>query len=572
MAQADLLQQPPTAVSRARREGAEARQNLRDHLGIVLTSADRWFDAAAVALLILVAAVAALTFWDYGLGWDDYTHSEYGALLLRLYDSGFADRRALSFVNLYAYGGGFDMFAALAAKVLPFDLFETRRLCGALIGLVGLAITWRIGRRLGGPLAGLIGLALLATCPLYYGHMFMNAKDAPFAVAMAVMLLGLVRTLEEYPAPSATTATIFGLGLGLSMGTRVLGDFAPIYALAGLLFIVAQETKRLGAFALAKRDAFRFILTLLPALVLAYAVMALVWPWSAVSPLNPLRAVAYFSHFFEKPWKEMFAGVPVAVPDMPRTYVPSLFALTMPVILLVLGALGIAGGVLALTRRNMPAGWRAGILVTALAATVPILVALLTRPAMYNGIRHFVFVTPPLAVVGGLAGAWIISRFAAVSRLAGAAASAAIAFGLAVPTIDMIRLHPYEYTHFNILAGGVRAADDHYMLDYWGLAFKQAADELRAKLQEKSEVAPSNRRWRIAVCGPQRPAQVELGPDFVTSGDPAGADFAMMLGEFYCLKLNAPIVVEVERDGVIFARVYDIRGRSIRSLLTLPAP
>ena len=572
MAQADLLQQVPTAAGRARRQRAEPHQSLREHLGIVLTAADRWFDAAAVALLILVALVAALSFRDYGLGWDDYTHSEYGALLLRLYNSGFADRRALSFVNLYAYGGGFDMFAALAAKVLPFDLFETRRLCGALIGLAGLAITWRIGRRLGGPLAGLLAVALLATCPLYYGHMFMNAKDAPFAVAMAVMLLGLVRALQEYPAPSATTVTIFGLGLGLSMGTRVLGDFAPIYALAGLALILVVETRRAGAFAPAKRNAVRFILTLLPGLVLAYAVMALVWPWSVVSPLNPLRAVAYFSHFFEKPWKEMFAGVPVAVPDMPRTYVPWLFALTMPVILLVLGALGIAGGALALTRRNMPAGWRAGMLVIGLAATVPILVALLTRPAMYNGIRHFVFVAPPLAVVGGLAGAWIISRFAAMSHFAGAAASAAIVFGLALPTIDMIRLHPYEYTHFNKLAGGVRAADERYMLDYWGLAFKQAAEELRAKLQEKSEVAPSNRRWRMAVCGPQRPAQVELGPDFVTSGDPAGADFAMMLGEFYCLKLNAPVMVEVERDGVIFARVYDIRGRSIRSLLTLPAP
>jgi hypothetical protein len=44
------------------------------------------------------------------------------------------------------------------------------------------------------------------------------------------------------------------------------------------------------------------------------------------------------------------------------------------------------------------------------------------------------------------------------------------------------------------------------------------------------------------------------------------------LGEFYCLRLNAPVLVEIERDGVVFARVYDIRGRSITSLLTLPAP
>src|SRR6266550_2803505 len=115
-------------------------------------------DGLAVAVLVAIAVIAALTFRDYGLGWDDYTHSQYGALLLDLYQSNFADQRALSFVNLYMYGGGFDIIATLAAKVLPFDLLETRRLVGAAVGLVGLFATWRLGRRLGGPLAGLLGL------------------------------------------------------------------------------------------------------------------------------------------------------------------------------------------------------------------------------------------------------------------------------------------------------------------------------------------------------------------------------------------------------------------------------
>src|SRR6202789_3200350 len=132
-----------------------------------------------------LAIVAGATFRDYGLGWDDFTHSQYGSLLVSLYRSGFADRGALSFVNLYMYGGGFDIVATLAAKILPFGLFETRRLVGAAIGLIGLFVAWRLGRRLGGPFAGLISVILLAACPLYYGHMFMNAKDGPFAVTMA---------------------------------------------------------------------------------------------------------------------------------------------------------------------------------------------------------------------------------------------------------------------------------------------------------------------------------------------------------------------------------------------------
>jgi hypothetical protein len=105
----------------------------------VMVSADR----LAVLILAAVAIAAGITFRDYGLGWDDYTHSQYGDLLLKLYGSGFADMRALSFVNLYKYGGGFDMAAALAAKVLPFGLFETRRLVGAAVGMLGLFVTWR---------------------------------------------------------------------------------------------------------------------------------------------------------------------------------------------------------------------------------------------------------------------------------------------------------------------------------------------------------------------------------------------------------------------------------------------
>src|SRR5262249_53347576 len=156
------------------------------------------------------------------------------------------DRRALSFVNLYAYGGGFDMLSALLAKIVPFDLFETRRLAGALVGLAGLAATWRAARRGGGPLAGAVGVALLAPCPLFYGHMFMNAKDGPFAAAMAVCMLGLVRAFEEYPAPSAATGALAGVGIGLAIGTRILGGFAVLYAIVALLMIVAIESRREG--------------------------------------------------------------------------------------------------------------------------------------------------------------------------------------------------------------------------------------------------------------------------------------------------------------------------------------
>src|SRR3984957_19361274 len=202
-------------------------------------SKERIADGLALAIIAATAVIAALTFRDYGLGWDDYTHAEYGGLLLNLYASGFTDQRALSFVNLYAYGGGFDLLSALAAKVLPFDLFETRRLMGAIIGLIGVFITWRLGRRVGGPVAACIAVALLVMCPLYYGNMYINAKDAPFAVAMAFLTLALVRSFEEYPRPSPINCAMVGGAVGLAIGTRVLGGIGAINVLAALMLMFA---------------------------------------------------------------------------------------------------------------------------------------------------------------------------------------------------------------------------------------------------------------------------------------------------------------------------------------------
>ena len=64
---------------------------------------------------------------------------------------------------------------------------------------------------------------LVAVCPAFYGHIFMNPKDIPFAIAMVVLMLGLVRLVEEYPQPSPRTILIVGLGAGLAIGCRILG-------------------------------------------------------------------------------------------------------------------------------------------------------------------------------------------------------------------------------------------------------------------------------------------------------------------------------------------------------------
>jgi hypothetical protein len=268
----------------------------------------------------------------------------------------------------------------------------------------------------------------------------------------------------------------------------------------------------------------------------------------------------------------MFDGALVSVPDMPWSYLPTLFALQLPEVMLTLLVAAVVGTFMSLSRVDVSARRKTIFLMLTLAATLPLVIAMVKRPALYNGIRHFVFVIPPMAVLAGAAFARGMDWLKDNHRRWQPAALALFMFGLLLPLSEMIRLHPYEYTHFNHIAGTVRTADNYFMLDYWGLALKQASDGLREELVERQESPPQGRKWKVAVCGPQRPAQVALGPDFTIGWDSQSADFAMTLGEFYCKGLTAPVMVEIKRDDVVFARVYDIRGRAISTLLAIPAP
>lgn len=527
-------------------------------------------DMFAFACLIALSVIAGITFHDYGLNWDDYAHSHYGELLYAYYASGFSDTRAFQFSNLYYYGGGFDLAASILDRFTTTDLFESRRLMGAFVGIAGLVVVWRLARRIAGPVAGAAALVLLAITPLYYGHMFINAKDTPFAVAMIFLLYTFVRAFDEYPRPKPMTIVLFGVALGLLIGTRVIGGIAVFFAAAALLVYLLAETRTLG-FRLAAQRAATLVGRLALALPLAYVVMAIVWPWTVQAPLNPFRAVAYFSNFWEKPWKELYDGVQIMIPEMPRTYLPKLCLLKIPEIVGGLAIAGVAGSLVAIFRGLGTPAKRASLALLVAAALLPIILTVLTRPVLYNGIRHFLFVVPPMAVLGGIAAAYMFDKLNEYRRQAALAGATAFAMLVGVNVIDMVRIHPYQYALFNQVAGGVRGASERYMLDYWALGFKEASETLLEKIKEHKLMKPAARKWKVAVCGPPAVVALELGSDFEATNDAKGADFAVSLGTFYCAELYAPIINEVRRDNVVFARVYDIRRLNF-STTYVPAP
>jgi hypothetical protein len=539
------------------------------------------WDWAAVILLAGLFALILTTFRDYAISNDEVVQHVYGEKLLDFYRSGFADRSAFEYKNLFLYGGLFDLLAVLVAPALPYEVYETRHLLSALFGLGGIAGAWWLARSLAGPRAGLLAAVLLAVTGAWYGGMFNHTKDIPFAAGMIWALYFLTRIQAELPRPRLASVLLFGVALGVSLGLRVGGLLFILYAAVALAtwFALCRWPQRPSG-AVVLGEGVDVALRLVPGFLLAYALMAAFWPWSVQDPLNPLRALGDFSTFHYR-IDTVLAGDVMKMYDVPGTYLPIYLAIKMPVIMLI--GLVLAAGFAfadAWRRRGGRMGPGAKLTgaalapsLTAFVAIFPVVYFFLTEPPAYDGIRHFLFVVPPLAVLAALG----VDRAWAVLARRGPAELRAFASGLALllvaHAVVLARLHPHQYVDYNPLVGGVEGAQDDYVMDYWANSLPEATDALAAYVRREFGQRPIPRPFTVAVCT-ERTSFEAVAPSFLRwTSNWVTADFFIAPTHMNCdTATGGTVVHEVKRLGVVLGVVKDRRGLASRATGSAKTP
>jgi hypothetical protein len=229
----------------------------------------------------------------------------------------------------------------------------------------------------------------------------------------------------------------------------------------------------------------------------AWLVMLLAWPWAQEAPLTrPFQAIAYFRDIVaaqQVDFPVFYDGRFYRLSQVPRSYTLVWLLISLPEFVwtacLALPALGAAW-----RRRS---GWRAprALGIGLLDATLALALASTADPGViqYDGMRHFLFVLPPLMVllaVGLVAG---LARLGPRWRVGGIALVTSLWL---VTVADMLRLHPYEYTYFNRgLAGGLALAQGSYETDYLGLSYREAV-----RWVVEHVAPPPARPLRVAIC------------------------------------------------------------------------
>ncbi len=448
------------------------------------------------AFFVLLTLVGLLTSWNYGLPADEHSEQvilrenlkEYALRLLGEDSQAvqYYDRLGVRPISQSIEKDHGQSAYYLAAPLLQLETFAPQTLTAlwhAYTWLLFMAGCWAVYgfcREMGfGQGVACACVLLLSLAPRFFAEGHYNTKDmALLSLVLLTLWLGL-RLLKK---PCLARGLLFSLAGAMALNTKIVGGIAwGLVGLATVALITARKawSPRMLGVALGTVVGFLTIYALLtPAL----------WP-------NPAEYLAYAlqnaSGFTRWPGVVIFRGMVYdhAVNPLPRYYLPYMMLVTLPLYTLPLAAIGQIDALRAFLKGKDAAltSPRALMLpVLTLLWLLPLGYAMLTRPLVYNGWRHFYFIYAGVVLLAGVGLDWLRRLLSQKRRfLRGCTALLCLCFALSAVGIGLN--HPYQYGYYNPLAR--RNAEANMELDYWVVSTVNAMKQLCAS-QERDTLLP----------------------------------------------------------------------------------
>ena len=119
----------------------------------------------------------------------------------------------------------------------------------------------------------------------------------------------------------------------------------------------------------------------------------------------------------------------------------------------------------------------------------------------YTGMRHFLFVVPPLAALAGIGMHTCLIVLKQKDARSDSLRSLEWRPFLSGMPQTLVRLHPYEYLFYNSLVGGLEGASRRYATDYWVNIMPAAVKDLETYLDQTGISCQSDSTPTLYRCG-----------------------------------------------------------------------
>src|SRR5258707_5619996 len=149
--------------------------------------------------------------------------------------------------------------------------------------------------------------------------------------------------------------------------------------------------------------------------------------------------------------------------------------------------------------------------------------AIAIKAVLLDGMWHFLFVLPPIAVAAALVADAALTGLARIHHRRPIYAALAL-YGIGHVAI-MVMLHPDQYIYYNAFVGGVDGAQGKFKLDYWANSYAEAVRGLETQLRAEYGADFEEREFTVAICGPPISARYYFPDNFRLTYQRNKADF-----------------------------------------------
>ena len=510
-----------------------------------------WFWAFIVIAAVLLVAMPLMSRSAGNSGDEDKFQIPQGRFVMDYFHSDGTDTTCMKDVvtlngkeqswNLKYYGCSFDVVTEWLNETLGIeDIAKTRHICNALMGwlivLFGGLIAWRIG----GWRAGVYAMLLLFFSPRLLGHTWNNPKDIPLAAGVIMSIYYIMMffrqmtpqpigdgdgkgkkampkveytplpfgdkfvriadieaivfyVLKNTPKFNPLTLLMLALSLAIAVSNRIGGLIVVGYmGLWGLLWLI-RNGKRVGAATVGKT-----ILTAIAVCAIGFFAGLLLWPYALQNPVhNSIESFRLMSQF-DVQLRQLFEGSMVMSSQLPWYYTPKFMLMTIPLAVMLGWVMYPIVGWLASKLKGeaekdskCPNSLIDSIMVY-FCFLFPVTWIVITGANVYGGWRHSLFAYAPMAVAAGLGYSTLVELFddkkdKAWAKICGIVAAILPLLLMIGPASYTLRNHPYEYTYFNKMSGGVEKAFGNYEIDYYYHSMREATEWVMANAEPRAD-------------------------------------------------------------------------------------
>jgi hypothetical protein len=204
--------------------------------------------APRLIMVVLIAALLTIvlaTYDQYGFTVDEFKGLTRAIRIFDFLMSAGVESAELSAFSLNNfYGAAPDVLALSLQKLVPALSYDSRHLVFALFGVAGIFYVYLFGSKFTAEWVGVFAALFLASTPLWFGYMFINHKDIPFAATLIASSYHTLSALTEYSI-SRLSWLKTGLAIGLLATTKIIGllvlGFIVVVFLACLLILSGEK-------------------------------------------------------------------------------------------------------------------------------------------------------------------------------------------------------------------------------------------------------------------------------------------------------------------------------------------